>query len=112
MSDTVLQEALQKSVECLKQIFGSKLQDVILYGSYARGDYDDESDVDIAAIVDIERININAHMKPVAELMSDLSLEYEVLISIATLPAVEFDYWKDNLPYYRNIVNEGVRLSA
>ncbi|MEG1972553.1 MAG: nucleotidyltransferase domain-containing protein, partial [Oscillospiraceae bacterium] len=40
---TILSAVYQKSVA----EFGDKLDAVILYGSYARGDYDSESDIDI-----------------------------------------------------------------
>ena len=39
----------------LKKVFGEKFQSVILYGSYARGDYDEESDIDIMITVDMSR---------------------------------------------------------
>ena len=42
----ILTEVLERS----RTIFGSSLVNGYLYGSYARGDYDDESDVDIAVI--------------------------------------------------------------
>jgi len=38
-----------------KETFGDKFQQVILYGCYARGDYDDESDIDIMIMVDMSR---------------------------------------------------------
>ncbi len=35
----------------LREIFGEKLENVILYGSYARGDADEESDIDVMALI-------------------------------------------------------------
>ena len=35
----------------LKRILGAKLSKVIVYGSYARGDYRENSDVDIMILV-------------------------------------------------------------
>lgn len=37
----------------IKGIFGTHLSKVILYGSYARGDYKDNSDVDVMILVDL-----------------------------------------------------------
>ena len=44
-----LQALLNETTAGLREIFGEKLDSVILYGSYARGDYDEESDVDVMA---------------------------------------------------------------
>lgn len=37
----------------IQKIYGLHLKSVILYGSYARGDYTPESDVDIMILVDL-----------------------------------------------------------
>ena len=42
-----LNEILERVVGGSKTLFGDNLDSVILFGSYARGDYDDESDIDI-----------------------------------------------------------------
>lgn len=46
----ILDELIQK----ILPIFGSKLKRVILFGSYARGDYDEESDIDVMFLIDDE----------------------------------------------------------
>ena len=56
MCDTnTLNEILLKTVNKFKSIYSDSLESVILYGSYARGDYDDESDIDVVALVDMNR---------------------------------------------------------
>ncbi len=64
-----------------KEIFGEKLKQVILYGSYARGDYNDESDIDIVGIVDCPREELSGYMRSVVKTASDLDLEYGVMVS-------------------------------
>ncbi len=41
----------------LQQLYGDRLRDVVLYGSYARGDYDDESDIDLMVILNDEQVD-------------------------------------------------------
>ena len=112
MSDTVLNDILQKAVRGLKEIYGGKLLSVILYGSYARKDYDSESDIDIAAIVDVERENAYDCSDRLASLMSDISLEYGCLVMFDILPEAEYEKYREALPYYRNIDKDGIRISA
>jgi predicted nucleotidyltransferase len=50
-SKETLNRILSKTINKFQDIFKDALRDVILYGSYARGDYDEESDIDIVALV-------------------------------------------------------------
>lgn len=52
-----LKKILQTIMDCYKQVYGDSLHTVYLYGSYARGDYDNESDIDIVAIVEGDGLN-------------------------------------------------------
>jgi len=47
---STLNEILSRTVDQFKLIYGDDLKSVILYGSYARGDYDCESDIDVVAL--------------------------------------------------------------
>jgi predicted nucleotidyltransferase len=96
----------------IQKVFTKLLDEVILYGSYARGDFDNESDIDIAAIVSLERKEIEKYGSAVVKLISALSLDYDVWVSINCIPKDEFAKWKTTLPYYQNIDQEGIRLYA
>jgi addiction module RelB/DinJ family antitoxin len=93
-------------------LFGDRLQEIILYGSYARGDFDDESDIDIAIILDVQRDEISEYRDAIAEIASNLNLKHEKLININCIPTDDFIKWQNDLPYYRNIAKEGVKLIA
>jgi addiction module RelB/DinJ family antitoxin len=111
-ANIIIDSITDKAASAADSIFKDKLVETILYGSYARGDFDDESDIDIAVIVSIEREDISAYHDKIATIASDLSLKYDKPVNINCIPADDFKKWKDDLPYYRNIANEGVRLSA
>ena len=51
-------------------------------------------------------------LKKVWDISSDLELEYGTIVSPTVIPFEEFEKYKDDLPYYRNIQKEGVKIVA
>lgn len=86
--------------------------EAILFGSYARGDAESGSDIDVLILVGASRQDISTQNWKVGDLAADFLLEYGIVVS----PIVENrDYFIRNmnvLPFYRNIAREGVSLSA
>lgn len=86
--------------------------EAILFGSYARGDADPGSDIDVMILVDASRQDISARNWQVGDLAADFLLDYGMVVS----PIVENrDYFNKNvnvLPFYRSVDREGVRLDA
>ncbi len=87
---------------------GDKLYKVILYGSYARGDYTIHSDVDVMVLVDMDLMAIKRHRNKLYEICSDFDLKYDLLISLSIKNKDKFDEGIDSLPFYQNIDKEGV----
>jgi len=48
-----LQSLLKDTVTTVRNVFGNIIEDIILYGSYARGDYTEESDIEVALIMNL-----------------------------------------------------------
>lgn len=102
---------LERAVTESKRLIGADLDSVILYGSYARGDYDDESDIDIMLKINCEPAELEAYEDDIARICSMLSLEYDVTVSIHTVSLSVFERFKDALPFYKSIEEEGVRVA-
>ena len=102
-----LHKLLSKIVAVYRSIYNKDLCEIYLYGSYARSDYDSESDIDVVAVVKGDRNQLQNQLKQIWEIVSDLELDYEVVISPTVIPYNEFENYKEILPYYRNIVQEG-----
>jgi predicted nucleotidyltransferase len=112
-SQVALNEITQKIVCRAKEHLGDKLDKVILYGSYARGDYDDESDIDIMVLADIPAEDRwQTYMQCFNELASRLGLERDILVSVHVQDCSTFYRFADDLPFYMNVRKEGVELSA
>lgn len=105
-----LQTVLEKVKNASAQLYGDKLNRIILYGSYARGDNTDESDIDIMIVLNCEPDEIKRLRKPTIEMTNEISLEQEVLLSILLRDKRHFENNLDFLPFYRNIVKEGVMI--
>jgi predicted nucleotidyltransferase len=86
-------------------LYGQRLKAVILFGSYARGDYNNNSDLDVMIVLDDFKRYWDELVRS-AELASDLSLKYNVTISRTIMKE---EQWKQgDLPVLRNIRAEGI----
>ena len=103
MNDIILDFSRQ-----VKRILGNKLSKVILYGSYARGDFRENSDIDIMILVKANDEEIKKKFNSVCDLAFDYELEYGIVISPLVKNEEHFLKWSDALPFYRNVKMEGV----
>ena len=89
----------------LVRIYGDRLKAVYLYGSYARGDYRQGSDVDVMILLSDYK-NYWEELRRSTELASDVSLEYDVTVSRLIIKETQ---WQEAvMPVIRNIHKDGV----
>ena len=65
---------LEQYVIYMKEIYGSHLRQVILYGSYARGDYNAESDIDIMILLDLSDQDIKDYRHQLSDVTFDFNM--------------------------------------
>ena len=92
------------------ELLGDKIDKIVLYGSYARGDYDEESDVDIMFLLDCKDTEISNYRQNLSELSSRIGLDYDVFVSLFLKDKETFNKWLDVLPFYQNVQKDGVVL--
>ena len=90
---------------------GNRLEAVVLYGSYARGDYDEESDVDIMVRVICAKDELGAYRHILSDVASELSLEYDITVSVTVVDSETFHRYHRHLPYFENVEREGIRIA-
>ena len=100
-----LSSVLPKLKQKLIEVFDDKLKKIYLYGSYARGDYDEESDVDILLVID-DRIP-SQYNKVLSEIAGDFFYESQYLISLIQVGSYEFEIKYPWLPFYSTVKSEG-----
>ena len=111
-SEQEVKQIVEELCGGIASLFPNSQIEAILFGSYARGDAEPGSDIDVLLLVDAPRQVISERSWKVGDLAAELLLDHGIVVS----PIVENrDYFHSNLelsPLYRNIQNEGVRLVA
>ena len=109
-TESQLSRITKAMVNCYRVVYGEDIFEIVLYGSYARGDYAQDSDIDIVALVHGSRIDLQEKLKKVWEVSAELGLENDIIVSPTVIPYDEFVKYKQSLPYYRNIAEEGKKI--
>ena len=103
---------LKKYVKDIQQLYGNKLKTVLLYGSYARGDFRADSDIDIMILVDLSEQEI---LKK-GHVLSDITFDYNFNDDLKIMPIVKnldhFNKWLRAYPFYYNVKREWIELYA
>jgi predicted nucleotidyltransferase len=89
----------------LEQIYGTRLRGVYLYGSYARGEQEEESDVDVLIVLD-QVPHYSGEIKRTSYLVAGTSGKYGVSVSRVFVP--ERDWAAGESPFLLNVREEAV----
>jgi uncharacterized protein len=102
---------LDRIVILVKQWFSEQYQEnldeLILYGSQARDDAQEYSDIDVLVVLK-KAFNYREEIDRSSQFIADLSLEYDTVISRAFISAQRFQ--NENSPFLLNVRREGVAL--
>lgn len=107
---TSIHTLLEQYVTKLIEIYGSHIKSVILYGSYARGDYTEDSDIDIMILLDISDIEIKKYRHQLSGMTYDYNMDYDLDIKPIVKNEEHFKKWLPVYPFYANVEREGVNL--
>lgn len=104
----VIEQIAHEYKQKLLDLYGDELEKLILYGSYARGDQHDESDVDFAIVLRNPKTRPAAEIFKTAPLASRLSLKYGLMIS--SLPVSLQKMQNSMQGIYQAIRQEGISV--
>ena len=104
--------ALKDACNRIKNIFGDDLEKIILFGSYARGDFREHSDVDIMVLVKCGNEKINDLKNQVIQIDVYLLNEYDVFFQTMVFNIDYFNEWKNAMPLFANVAEEGILVNG
>ena len=106
----IMRDLLEQYTEILQKIYGEHLKKVILYGSYARGDYNENSDIDIMILLDLSDLDIKQYRHELSGETFDFNMDQELAIKLIAKSQQHFQNWVEAYPFYANVEKEGVKL--
>jgi predicted nucleotidyltransferase len=89
----------------IEKLYGKRLKQVILYGSWARKEATEESDIDLLVVLE-GKIAPGAEIDRMIDIITEINLKYGVLISV--YPISEKDYSAIRSPLLINVRKEGI----
>jgi len=101
-----IEQILKEVKKEILNLYGNRLSKLILYGSRARGDATEYSDIDLLIVLK-GRVNEKKETDR-REIIYDLILKYNAEIS--EFAVSENRYKTSNMPFYLNVRNDGIDL--
>jgi len=91
----------------LKERYGSKVLQIILYGSFARGKATSESDVDLLVVVD-DSLDPWEVRRSLDDVLLDILLANGRLVSVLVVPKSFYENYRS--PFLKQVQKEGIPL--
>lgn len=88
-----------------KKLYGNKLKNIILYGSWAREEANEDSDIDLLVIIKKD-IKPGEEIDRMIDIITEINLKHNVLISV--YPVSEKNYSSLKSPLLMNVRKEGI----
>ena len=100
-----IKEILNEFRTEVEKLYGKKLTNIILYGSWARGDATYESDIDLLIVLE-GKVTPGKEIDKMINIITEINLKHGMLISV--FPISEEDYSTVNSPLLINVRREGI----
>lgn len=102
-----IQEILAEYQEKLKEALGDSLESIMLYGSQARGDAEEESDIDVLCVMK-ESFNYGELIDKTSQVTAEISMKHGVTLSRTFVTSADFKTRKT--PFFMNVRREGLAV--
>ena len=107
-----MDEIISEYIEKIKEILEDDFERAVVYGSYARGEYNRESDVDIAIFTSRKAEEFYLLINQIAEITFEYGVQYDIILSPVFQNTADFQRMLKVVPYFQNIQREGIVIGA
>ncbi len=105
-----IENIISEFTKKVKEILGDRVKKIILYGSYARGDYKKNSDIDIMILTDLNFEEIEKYRDEISDIAFDIELDTGIIISPVIKNIDKYNERVNIVPFFMNVQKEGVVL--
>lgn len=102
---------IEQAIEILKEKIPLNMKNhvkkIVIYGSCARGDYTENSDIDVAILTDCDRLQAKKYDDLLMDIVTDIAMETNTIVEYTCIPENEFMEKKAWYAYFKNIEKEG-----
>lgn len=110
MREEVISIVTKEVIDKVLELLNDDVYKIYLYGSYARGDFTVESDVDIMILLNCDKDKVKSYRKQISVLASRIGLKNDIEVSLLLRDNESFEQNQEILPFYRNVIKDGVKL--
>lgn len=110
MNFETIEKVKKKIIKEVPNLMKTDLVEIIMFGSCARGDYNSDSDIDIALLTRCNRAEVKKYDDSLDDLATEIAMDNFSVVNFICLPEAEFNKNKSWYALFENISKEGVKL--
>lgn len=107
MNQNLIDRVIFEFTEMIQKNIGEDVVQCRLFGSCARGDYSDYSDIDIVLLTNCGREESEQYTDILIDIVTELAMKYYVVVNALCIPFKEYEDKKSWYDFYVNIEEEG-----
>lgn len=108
MIESKIEPILNEFKQELQKLYGNRLASLILFGSYARGDFNEDSDIDLMVLLTDEHVSTFTEIRRITDIETALLLKYGVVLS--PIPVSSKKYQTSSIPVYQEARRDGITV--
>lgn len=110
MNEEKIEYTVKEVSSRLPMIMKKDVRKALLYGSCARGDYDSDSDIDVAILTNCGREDAKKYSAALTGLATDIAMKNYAVVDFSCIPYDEYENNSGWYMYFKNIKKDGITI--